>query len=57
MDAADSAQHDGIRAAGYGSVGASTNWTPQVFPFRHTTGQCWVVLKPSNDRSNLKATT
>jgi len=33
----------------------STNLTPQVFPFRHTTRQCFVVLKPSNDRSNLKA--
>ena len=33
----------------------STNLTPQVFPFRHTTRQCFVVLKPSSDRSNLKA--
>jgi hypothetical protein len=33
----------------------SKNSTPHVFPSLHTTWQRFVVLKPSNDRSNSKA--
>jgi len=31
------------------------NLTPQVFPFRHNTRQCSVVLKPSSESVKLKA--